>query len=124
MSDRDTSGRFQKGVSANPKGRPRKVQTNGMANAAVLTAASAPVFVVENGKRRKIPKLDAAAAQLANKGAAGDIRAGKQLLDMTARAEAEQRLAVPVNDSLTESDQQILERFLADHRRHVLAGGL
>jgi hypothetical protein len=94
-----------------------------MANAAVLTAASAPVFVVENGKRRKIPKLAAAAAQLANKGAAGDIRAGKQLLDMTARAEAEQRMVVPVDDGLTESDQEILERFLAAYRRYILGGG-
>lgn len=115
--DRAESGRFQPGRSGNPKGRPRKDKT---VSRAILKAASATVTASENGKRRQIRKLDATAAQLANKGASGDIRAGKLLLDLAARAEAEEHAASPPNMNLTQSDQEILERFLAEYRRHIL----
>ena len=72
----------------------------------------------EHGRTRKLRKLDATATQIANKGASGDLRAGKMLLDMAAKAEAmEAAKAVP--DTLTISDQEILDRFLADYRQHL-----
>lgn len=117
---RAESGRFPKGRSGNPRGRPRKDRS---VSSAILTAASATVIATENGKRRKIRKLDATAAQLANKGASGDIRAGKLLLDMTARAEAERQAAAPSDTPLTQSDHEIVDAFLADFRKHVLENG-
>jgi hypothetical protein len=115
-NDREADGRFRKGVCPNPKGRPRKDKT---VSSAILTAAQATVTATENGKRRKIRKLDATAAQIANKGASGDIRAGKLFLDLAVRAEAEQRSTGPIEMSLTPSDQEIAERFLAEYRRHI-----
>lgn len=72
----------------------------------------------EQGRKRKVRKLDATATQIANKGASGDLRAGKMLLDMAAKAEAlEAAKAVP--ETLTITDQEILDCFLADYRRHI-----
>src|SRR5262249_39688675 len=64
--------RFQKGVSGNPKGR-RK----GTRNFATLfmKAMAKSVTITENGKRKKISKLEAAVTQLANDAARGDKKA-------------------------------------------------
>src|ERR1700730_14730534 len=61
--------RFRKGVSGNPKGRGK-----GTKNFATIfmTAMTKSVTITENGKRKKISKLAAAATQLANDAARGD----------------------------------------------------
>lgn len=63
---------FKKGQSGNPKGRVR-----GRANAATVLkdAVSARVTIMEGGRRVKRSKLDIAFMQLANKIAAGDLKA-------------------------------------------------
>ena len=113
---RETDGRFKKGVCPNPKGRPRKQRT---VNSAILDAANAPIIANENGTRRKMRKIEASAAQLANKGASGDIRAGKMLLDMAARAESEQKSVEVTDLPLSQTDQEILDKFLAEYREHL-----
>jgi hypothetical protein len=112
-------GRFALGQTGNPAGRPRKDQS---VSKAILKAASATVTVTEKGKRGKIRKLDATAAQLASKGATGDMR-GKMLLDMAARAEADHGAAVPLGVKLTHTDQEIVEAFLADFRKYIEENG-
>jgi Family of unknown function (DUF5681) len=64
--------RFRKGQSGNPKGRGK-----GTKNFATIfmKAMSQSVTITENGKRRKISKLDAAVTQLANDAARGDKKA-------------------------------------------------
>ena len=64
--------RFPKGVSGNPKGR-----TKGTQNFATLfmKAMTKSVTITENGKRKKISKLEAAVTQLANDAARGDKKA-------------------------------------------------
>lgn len=116
MEKRDPNGRFRKGACPNPNGRPRKDRS---VSAAILTAADAKVTATENGKRRKIRKIDATAAQIANKGAAGDIRAGKLLLDLAARSEADRQSVAPADTPLTADDQQIVEWFLAEYRQFL-----
>lgn len=112
---RGTDGRFPPGRSGNANGRPKKPAT---VSAAIVSAMNKTVTANEHGRRRKVRKLDATATQIANKGASGDLRAGKMLLDMAAKAEAlEAAKAAP--DVLTISDQEILDRFLADYRRHL-----
>lgn len=118
---RGQGGKFPKGTSGNPAGRPRKDRS---VSKAILEAANATVTVNDNGRRRKIRKVAATATQLANKGASGDIRAGKLLLDLAAKAEAAGEESGAVEATLTVSDQEILDRFLAEHRRHVLEGGV
>ena len=115
---RDTRGRFPPGQSGNRNGRPRKPKT---VSEAIITAMNKTVAANENGRKRRIRKLDATATQIANKGASGDLRAGKMLLDMAAQAEArESGQAAP--ETLTISDQEILDDFLGQYRKHLEEG--
>jgi len=63
---------FKKGQSGNKQGRPR-----GSKNIAALwrDALQVKVKIIEDGKSRKISKIEAAFTQLLNRGAAGDLRA-------------------------------------------------
>ena len=112
---RDTRGRFPPGHSGNRNGRPRKPKT---VSDAIIAAMNKTVAANENGRKRRIRKLDATATQIANKGASGDLRAGKMLLDMAAQAEARDA-AQAAPEPLTLSDQEILDQFLAEYRKHL-----
>ena len=112
---RDTLGRFPPGHSGNRNGRPKKPKT---VSEAIITAMNKTVAANENGRKRRIRKLDATATQIANKGASGDLRAGKMLLDMAAQAEARDVGQAPP-ETLTISDQKILDDFLAQYRKHL-----
>ncbi len=65
-------GQFVKGKSGNPKGRPKDSK-----NISTLLHAelNVKIPITENGIRRKITKQEAMVKQLANKGAAGDLKA-------------------------------------------------
>lgn len=115
---RDSRGRFPPGQSGNRNGRPRKPKT---VSEAIITAMNKTVAANENGRKRRIRKLDATATQIANKGASGDLRAGKMLLDMAAHAEARDA-AQAAPETLTMSDQEILDDFLAQYRKHLEGG--
>ena len=115
---RDTRGRFPPGQSGNRNGRPRKPKT---VSEAIITAMNKTVAANENGRKRRIRKLDATATQIANKGASGDLRAGKMLLDMAAQAEARDS-AQAAPETLTMSDQEILDDFLSAYRKHLEEG--
>jgi hypothetical protein len=115
---RDTRGRFPPGHSGNRNGRPKKPKT---VSDAIIAAMNKTVAANENGRKRRIRKLDATATQIANKGASGDLRAGKMLLDMAAQAEARDAAQAPP-EALTLSDQDILDQFLAEYRKHLETG--
>ena len=112
---RGNAGQFPPGKSGNANGRPKKPAT---VSAAIVSAMNKTITANEHGRKRTLRKLDATATQIANKGASGDLRAGKMLLDMAAKAEA-MEAAKSVPETLTISDQEILDRFLADYRRHL-----
>ena len=69
--------RFPERTSGNPQGRP-KGSTNHLT--ALRRVLDQKVSVVEDGKRRKISKLEAAMTQLLNKAAQGDTRACQAIL--------------------------------------------
>ena len=71
------SKQFKKGQSGNPKGRPRHSK-----NVATLAreALYAQVEVTENGRRRRVSKLEVGFKQLANRIAKGDLVAIRLLL--------------------------------------------
>lgn len=77
--------RFRKGVSGNPKGRPK-----GSLNVATLLfkILHEKVVIIEHGKRKKVTKFEATLKQLVNKAASGDLRAQRQLLELAKDAEA------------------------------------
>ena len=103
------NGKFQPGRSGNPKGRPRKANTVG---ASVRDALAAKVTINEGGKRRRITLADATAKQWANKGASGDLRAGKLAFDMAAKAEEREAQCVTAPSVLTASDKEIVARLV------------
>mgnify|MGYP001013619831 CR=1 FL=1 len=114
---RNAGGRFAPGRSGNPKGRPRKGRG---VDAAILDALSAKAEVTEQGKRKRKSKLAITAAQIANKGAGGDLRAAKMALEQARKAEERAHadaLGAPV---MTESDHEIAARVVARLRQILL----
>ena len=103
-------GRFTKGgASPNPKGRPRKSKSF---DDSMRTALNTKVTVNEGGKKKKVSTQDATARQIANKGAQGDLRAGKIVLDYAQKAE-DRLAAKPSARTLTDADEAIVERLIA-----------
>ena len=90
---------FKKGTSGNPNGRPRKkpVQPGfgalggGIADrlgAMALDEATRPVTVREGDKISEIPAMQALIRTMFRAAAQGDTKAGRQLLEVIARAES------------------------------------
>ena len=84
---------FKPGRSGNPKGRPR-----GSRNASTLLdeALKERVTVSENGRRRKVTKLEVILKQLVNTAAKGDHRATRLLLEWTEKLELTDRSGKPL----------------------------
>jgi hypothetical protein len=99
------SSRFKKGVSGNPKGRPK-----GSLNVATAFAKALRerVVVTEHGQRKTITKLEAALKQLVNKAAAGDLRALRQLVELARDAETKQSLPNQEGTVLEQFDQDVI----------------
>ena len=96
---------FKKGQSGNPKGRP-----SGSKNLSTLLdqALSAEVLATENGKRLKVTKREAMITQLVNKGASGDPRAIKLLLDEMRLIEIRMEASSPDSSSFDEGDREVM----------------
>ena len=77
--------RFRPGRSGNPRGRPKGDRTLARIVAAALGER---VAVNENGRRRRITKLEAAVKQLVNRAAGGDARVTQLLLALVQSHEA------------------------------------
>jgi hypothetical protein len=102
--------RFKKGVSGNPKGRPK-----GSLNVATafMKALREKVVINEHGQRKTITKLEAALKQLANKGASGDLRALTQLIALAQDAEAKQNVPGTQEIVTSEVDREVMEGILS-----------
>ena len=110
-NDRDHGGRFRAGASSpNPRGRPKK--TNDV-DSALNAALSEKVMVTEQGKRKRKTKLDITATQLANKGAGGDLRATKMVLEQARKSEERAQAQVGHAPVMTKSDQEIAALVVA-----------
>ena len=111
---------FQKGQSGNHSGRPK-----GSKNVSSVIAASLAerVTVTINGKRCRITKLEAAAAQLANKAAAGDRHAAKLIIELLHQSETRDEARVDSSlmgtDERRAQDLSILEALRASARNTV-----
>ena len=104
-----THSRFKTGQSGNPKGRPK-----GTVNFVTVfhRALRERVLINENGRRKRITKLEAAVKQLVNKAAAGDMNAFRTLCNLAHYAEeqlAGENAVTP--KQLTEVDQKVILNF-------------
>jgi hypothetical protein len=100
------STRFRKGVSGNPRGRPK-----GARNFASIVAATLGERLVinENGKRKRITKLEAAVKQLVNRAAGGDARSIQLLIGLLQTIEARPSQLEPHES--TEADSNVLREL-------------
>lgn len=103
---RDT--RFQKGVSGNPRGRPK-----GSRNIASVFAKTLreKVVINEHGQRKIVSKLEAAIKQLVNKAASGDHRSVQLIVSLSREAEARD-LSSPERSALSEIDKSVMESIV------------
>ena len=69
------------------------------------------VVVNENGRRRRITKLEAAVTQFVNKAASGDFRSLQLLVNLSREAELRE-LSTPERSILGEFDQRVMEGIL------------
>ena len=101
---------FKKGQSGNPKGRPK-----GAPNVATAfeEALNEPVVVNEGGQRKIVGKIVAIVKQLVNKATQGDARATQQVFKELALLERERSEANPPPLTLTDADEQVMQRLAA-----------
>jgi hypothetical protein len=90
------ASRFSPGASGNPRGRPRGAR--GLSSL-VTAALGERVAITENGRRKRITKLEAAVKQLVNRAAGGDARATQLILALVQSQEAK--------PTATEPDRQV-----------------
>jgi hypothetical protein len=101
--------RFKKGVSGNPKGRPK-----GSLNVATLLLKTLyeKVVIIEHGERKKVTKFEAALKQLFNKAASGDLRAIRQSLELAKDAEAKQSAQGTQESMISDRDREVMDGIL------------
>lgn len=107
------NGRFTKGQSGNPKGRPK-----GSRNLASVVLRECRQLVRVNGPRgsRSVTKLEAAVMQLGNKAAQGDLPSQRELFSLAQKSEETTDSGLsPL--SLLERDQEIVHNILRRFER-------
>lgn len=103
------ASQFRKGVSGNPRGRPR-----GALNRRTILnrALREKVVITENGKRKRVTKHEAIYKQLVNKGVGGDLKAIIEVSKLTAPAVAEESQNSE-EAPLSGADQETLDSILS-----------
>ncbi|MFN3619539.1 DUF5681 domain-containing protein [Sphingorhabdus sp.] len=81
----------------------------------VTSATGAKVSSKANGKIKKISKIEAAMIQLANKAAAGDLKAIEKLIALYERYGPEEHSILPTAEE-TKADLETLQNYLAMHQ--------
>ena len=120
---------FKKGTSGNPKGRPPKkkavqpgfgaLTTADRLGAMALDEAGRPVTVREGDKVSEIPAMQALLRTMFRAAAQGDTKAGRQLLEVIARAEsARTEKAV----GLLQYSYQYIEKYAPIFQKHEREG--
>jgi hypothetical protein len=102
--------RFPPGQSGNPRGRPQGVKS--LADI-VRKIVGQKVTVTENGRARRVPRLEAILLRAASEASRGDGRSLRLLLQLTERY-GESAQIEAVRETIVAEDIAILRRYLAD----------
>lgn len=102
-----THTQFGKDRPGNRNGRPSGTPN---ADTIIKKALAVRLVVKENGNERRISKLEAAATQLVNMAASGDIRAIETVLRLNREIEA-RALPHEAPRPLSDADRSVLEMF-------------
>ena len=97
--------RFRRGMSGNPKGRPKGSKN---LSTYLMEAARDQVSATIDGKARKITKIQATAMQLATKSAGGDQVAMNKFLDWIDEVESRAAAAKPAEFPLSQPDVEVI----------------
>jgi hypothetical protein len=100
--------RFKKGSSGNPRGRPKGSKN---LKTYVTKAAREKVSVRQNGKSKRIPKIEATIAQLSNKAASGDPRSMEQFINRVEKVEMDTAAERPAAYPLSELDREVINEM-------------
>ena len=106
------SGRFRPGTSGNPRGRPK-----GSRNFITLLEQelNKTISVTENGRKRKLTRLQAIVKRMVNSALNGDQRALLNLLEIMRRTG---RFDAPAAEALLPDNyEQLLEAFIEQRRQ-------
>ena len=106
-------GRFKRGQSGNPKGRPTRKRS--LATVLEDVLGEGVLAVVGNGRHKKMTKLQATITQLVNKAASGDPKATQTLLAQLRDTECRSDPG-SADTAVTDADQQIIQRIKARFR--------
>jgi hypothetical protein len=99
---------FEKGISGNPRGRPKGSRTVGAVLQDILRQK---IAVTENGKTRRLPALEVILRRLANDAMRSEPRALKLLLALYDRYGESPETDLRLGEVLAE-DREILAQFL------------
>jgi Family of unknown function (DUF5681) len=102
------STQFRKGVSGNPKGRPRGSKS---LSSILAEMGCERVKVTINGRVRYVSKLETVIMQLSNQAANGDLKAIRELL-VAHRIFAESEPPTEGPESLHERDKLVIKNML------------
>lgn len=107
------NGRFRKGQSGNPNGRPKGRVTTVDADAALDRALSAIIPVNEGGRPRKLRKLDVMYTQTVNRGLKGHHPSISLVVTQLARRAASEAMseAEPAGKTDEEAKNELLAYF-------------
>jgi ADP-ribosylglycohydrolase len=108
-----------KGVSGNPKGRPKKDLDF---DDELLGESKMFVTINENGRRRRITKHAVVVKQLLNQAAKGNIPAARTYLDHRQRASEKAALMKAAQSSNTEKDD--VKELTREELMRIAAAGL
>lgn len=99
-------GKFKKGVSGNPSGRPKRAPDIG---AQIMRELESKLTINESGKRKVITKYEGVAKQLVNKALAGNLAAARLLIPYYQQAldKVPEQQRIYANNSVLELLQQI-----------------
>jgi len=102
--------RFKRGQCGNPKGRPPETKN---LSSLLDQELNQRVVVAEDGKRKAITKWRAFIKQLVDRATAGDLRAGKLILDLYSGTESRAEATSSQTADFTDADLKVIEQLKA-----------